>query len=188
MVGRGLAYGWLAARRRAREMVLPASTTGTGAFLVVLVFGMSEGIRAQSASLGHTDQIGRAVVLIAVTVLLVGVAEVAVATTRTIAHRTRELGVLAANGVPRRPVVAALLVEPVIAAALGASGGVVTAALTVVVLARTELLATGMSWPGLALGGVVALAVSIAAALATSIVPTLRAASRPPIRSLNAGG
>ena len=78
-------------------------TTATGAFLVVLVFGMSDGIRAQSASLGHADEIGRAVVLIAVTVLLVGVVEVAVATTRTVAHRTRELGVLGANGVPLLP-------------------------------------------------------------------------------------
>ncbi len=109
-------------------MVLPVVTTATGAFLVVIVFGMSDGIRAQSASLGHADEIGRAVVLIAVTVLLVGVVEVAVATTRTVAHRTRELGVLGANGVPRAPVVAALLVEPVIAAVLGA---VVGAALAV---------------------------------------------------------
>ena len=84
-------------------MVLPVVTTATGAFLVVIVFGMSDGIRAQSASLGHADEIGRAVVLIAVTVLLVGVVEVAVATTRTVAHRTRELGVLGANGVPRTP-------------------------------------------------------------------------------------
>jgi len=99
-MGRGLAYGWLSARRRMGEMILPVVTTATGAFLVVLVFGMSDGIRAQSASLGHADEIGRAVVLIAVTVLLVGVVEVAVATTRTVAHRTRELGVLGANGVP----------------------------------------------------------------------------------------
>ena len=76
-------------------MVLPAITTATGAFLVVIVFGMSDGIRAQSASLGHAEEISRAVVLIAVTVLLVGVVEVAVATTRTVAHRTRELGCLA---------------------------------------------------------------------------------------------
>ncbi len=100
-------------------MVLPVVTTATGAFLVVLVFGMSAGISAQSASLGHAEEINRAVVLIAVTVLLVGVVEVAVATTRTVAHRTRELGVLSANGVPRGPVVAALLVEPVVAAVLG---------------------------------------------------------------------
>jgi hypothetical protein len=108
MLGKGLAYGWLAARRRIGEMVLPVITTATGAFLVVIVFGMSDGIRAQSASLGHADEIGRAIVLIAVTVLLVGVVEVAVATTRTVAHRTREPG--AALTVCRRtPVVAALL-------------------------------------------------------------------------------
>ena len=43
MISRGLSYGWLAARRRVRDMVLPAVTTATGAYLVVLVFGMSEG-------------------------------------------------------------------------------------------------------------------------------------------------
>ncbi len=139
-------------------MVLSAVTTATGAFLVVLVFGMSDGIRAQSASLGHADEIGRAVVLIAVTVLLVGVAEVAVVTTRTVAHRTRELGVLAANGIRRVPVVGI---------------GVV---------------ATGVSYSGLASGAAVGVGVSIVAALATSIVPTWTAVSRPPIRSLAAGG
>ncbi|MGE2835712.1 ABC transporter permease [Mycobacterium sp. SMC-4] len=184
----GLAYGWLAARRRARDMVLPALTTATGAFLVVLVFGMSDGIRTQSAPLGHADEIGRAVVLIAVTVLLVGVAEVAVATTRTVAQRTRELGVLAANGVPRGPVVAALLVEPVVSAVLGALAGVLVAAPTGAALAAMGLVATGLSWSGLAVGAGVAVAVSIVASLATSIVPTYKAASRPPIRSLTAGG
>ncbi|MBX7430790.1 ABC transporter permease [Mycobacterium sp. Y57] len=188
MVRKGLAYGWLAARRRAGEMVLPAVTTATGAFLVVIVLGMSEGIRSQSAALGHADEIGRAVVLIAVTVLLVGVAEVAVATTRTVAHRTRELGVLGANGVPRKPVVAALLVEPVISAVVGAIAGALLAVLTGVVLGMTGLVATGVSYGGLAIGTAIAIVVSIVAALATSIVPTWKAASRPPIRSLAAGG
>ena len=99
MLKYGLAYGLLSSRRRAREMLLPAVTIATGAFLVVIVFGMSAGIRRQAAGLGHADEIGHAVVLIAVTVLLVGVVEAAVATTRTIAHRTRELGVLGATGV-----------------------------------------------------------------------------------------
>lgn len=188
MIRKGLSYGWLAARRRIREMVLPAVTTATGAFLVVIVFGMSDGIRAQSASLGHADEIGRAVVLIAVTVLLVGVVEVAVATTRTVGHRTRELGVLGANGVPRKPVVAALLVEPVIAAVLGAMVGAVLAALTGIVLGAVGLVPSGVSVEGLTLGGAIAVGVSIVAALATSIVPTWNAASRPPIRSLTAGG
>ncbi len=187
-ISKGFSYGWLATRRRLREMVLPVVTTATGALLVVLVFGMSEGIRTQSASMGHADEIARAVVLIAVTVLLVGVAEVAVATTRTVAHRTRELGVLAANGVPRAPVVAALLVEPVIAAVLGALAGAVLAVVTGVVLAMVGVVATGVSYGGLALGAGIAVAVSIAAALATSILPTWKAASRPPIRSLTSGG
>jgi ABC-type antimicrobial peptide transport system permease subunit len=187
MIGNGLSYGWLAARRRIREMVLPAVTTATGAYLVVLVFGMSDGIRTQSAALGHADEISRAVVLIAVTVLLVGVAEVAVATTRTVAHRTRELGVLGANGIPRAPVVAALLVEPVIAALAGALTGALLAVLTGVVLAAAGVVGTGVSTVGLAVGAGVAVAVSIVAALATSVVPTWKAASRPPIRSLTEG-
>jgi ABC-type antimicrobial peptide transport system permease subunit len=188
MLRKGLSYGWLAARRRIGEMVLPVVTTATGAFLVVIVFGMSDGIRAQSASLGHADEIGRAVVLIAVTVLLVGVVEVAVATTRTVAHRTRELGVLGANGVPRKPVVAALLVEPVIAAVLGALAGALLAAVTGIVLGAVGLVPTGVSTGGMALGAGIAMVVSIVAALATSVVPTWNAASRPPIRSLTAGG
>jgi len=188
MVRQGISYGWLAARRRVREMVLPVVTTATGAFLVVIVFGMSDGVRAQSASLGHADEIGRAVVLIAVTVLLVGVVEVAVATTRTVAHRTRELGVLGANGVPRRPVVAALLVEPVIASVIGAFAGSTSAVLTSAVFAAVGMVATGVSTGGLATGVLIAFGVSILAALFTSIVPTWNAASRPPIRSLTAGG
>jgi ABC-type antimicrobial peptide transport system permease subunit len=188
MMRKGLSYGWLAARRRIREMVLPVVTTATGAFLVVFVFGLSDGIRDQSASLGHADEIGRAVVLIAVTVLLVGVVEVAVATTRAVGHRTRELGVLGANGVPRRSVVAALLVEPVIAAVLGALAGALLAVVTGLVLGAMGFVPTGVSVTGLASGSAIAIAVSVVAALATSIVPTWNAASRPPIRSLTAGG
>lgn len=183
----GLSYGWLAARRRLGEMILPAITTATGAFLVVIVFGMSEGIRAQSASLGHADEISAAVVLIAVTVLLVGVVEVAVATTRTVAQRTRELGVLGANGIPRTPVVIALLVEPVIAALLGAVGGAALAVIAGVVLGAVGFVPTGVAIDGLALGTAIAVAVSVVAALATSVVPTWNAASRPPIRSLSTG-
>lgn len=188
MIKFGLSYGWLSARRRVGEMVLPIVTTATGAFLVVIVFGLSAGIQAQSASLGHAAEIGRAVILIAITVLLVGVVEVAVATTRTIAHRTRELGVLGATGIPRRPVIAALLVEPAVTAVLGAVAGVVLAVVAAIVLGMLGLVPTGVSATGLGLGAAIAVAVSIIAALATSIVPTWNAASRPPIRSLSTGG
>lgn len=188
MISKGLAYGWLSARRRLGEMVLPVVTTATGAFLVVIVFGMSAGITAQSATLGHAAEMGRAVMLIAVTVLLVGVVEVAVATTRTVAHRTRELGVLGANGIPRGPVIAALLVEPVIAAVLGAIVGVALAVITGIVLAAIGFVPTGVSIAGLFVGSAIAVGISIVAAVATSIVPTWNAASRPPIRSLTTGG
>lgn len=188
MIKFGLSYGWLAARRRVRETVLPIVTTATGAFLVVIVFGMSAGIQAQSASLGHAAEIGRAVILIAITVLLVGVVEVAVATTRTIAHRTRELGVLGATGVRRRPVIAALLVEPAVAATLGALLGVLLAIVAALALGALGLVPTGVSPGGLGFGAVIAVVVSIVAALATSVIPTWNAASRPPIRSLSTGG
>jgi ABC-type antimicrobial peptide transport system permease subunit len=188
MIKYGLSYGWMSARRRIREMILPVVTTATGAFLVVLVFGMSAGIQAQSASLGHAEEINRAVILIAVTVLLVGVVEVAVATTRTVAHRTRELGVLGANGVPRKPVVTALLVEPVVAAVLGALLGAALAIVTGIVVQATGFAPSRVSYGGLAFGSVIASGVSIFAAVATSIVPTWNAASRPPIRSLSSGG
>jgi ABC-type antimicrobial peptide transport system permease subunit len=188
MLSKGLAYGWLSARRRIGEMVLPVVTTATGAFLVVIVFGMSDGIRAQSASLGHAEEIGRAIVLIAVTVLLVGVVEVAVATTRTVAHRTKELGVLGANGIPRNPVVLALLVEPVVAAVLGALVGAALAVVVAIVLGATGFVPTGVAAGGLVFGSGIAIVVSIVAAVATSILPTWTAASRSPIKSLSAGG
>lgn len=186
-IGHGLAYGLLSARRRVRSLVLPIVTTATGALLLVLVLAMASGISAQAAVLGHTDEIRRAVVLIAVTVLLVGVVEVAISTTRTVVSRTRELGVLGATGVRRPPVVAALLVEPVIASVAGAIAGAALAVLAVAVLATTGAVASGVSVSGTVIGVLVAVAVSALTALATSIVPTWRAVSRPPIRSLSSG-
>lgn len=183
----GLAYGLLSARRRVRSLVLPIVTTATGALLLVLVLAMAAGISAQAAVLGHAEEIRRAVVLIAVTVLLVGVVEVAVSTTRTVVSRTRELGVLGATGVRRPPVVAALLVEPVIASVAGAIAGAVLAVLAVAVLATTGAVASGISVSGTVIGVLVAVAVSALAALVSSILPTWRAASRPPIRSLSSG-
>ncbi|MFT4081795.1 MAG: hypothetical protein QM638_04345 [Nocardioides sp.] len=187
MLRYGLAYGLLSSKRRAREMLLPAVTIATGAFLVVIVFAMSAGIKRQAASLGHTDEIGHAIVLISVTVLLVGVVEAAVATTRTIAHRTCELGVLGATGVRSGPVLIALLVEPVMAAFFGALGGAVAAAVVGSLLGVTGLAKSGVSAGGTATGIVVSVAVSVVAAVVTSLVPTWRAVNRPPITSLSAG-
>ena len=186
MLKYGLAYGLLSSRRRAREMLLPAITIATGAFLVVIVFAMSAGIKKQAAGLGHADEIGHAVVLIAVTVLLVGVIEAAVATTRTIAHRTRELGVLGATGVHPRPVLVALLVEPLVTAFCGALGGAVLAAVAAAVLAAVGTAESGVSAGGTATGIVVAVLVSVVAAIVTSVVPTWRAVNRSPIKSLSA--
>ena len=158
---------------------------------MVIVFGMSDGIRAQSASLGHADEIGRAVILIAVTVLLVGVVEVAVATTRTVAHRTKELGVLGANGIPRKPVVAALLVEPVIAAVLGARGGGRHSPSS----SRWCLAHDGFSCQPVSpsAGSFVGFRHRDRVSASSprwrpAFMPTWTAASRPPIKSLSAGG
>ena len=186
MLKYGLAYGLLSSRRRAREMLLPAITIATGAFLVVIVFAMSAGINKQAAGLGHADEIGHAIVLIAVTVLLVGVVEAAVATTRTIARRTRELGVLGATGVRSRPVLMALLVEPVVTAFFGALGGAVIAAVAGAVLGTVGAVRSGVSAGGAGLGIVIAVAVSVVAAVITSVVPIWRAVNRPPIKSLSA--
>lgn len=180
----GIAYGWLSARRRLAEMLLPAITTATGAFLTVIVFGMATGIQAQARPLGHAEEIGHAVVLIAVTVLLVGVVEVAVATTRTIAHRTRELGVLGANGVRRGPVLIALLVEPALSATAGAVAGALLAAVAGGILDITGIAQTGLDAAGTATGALLAVVVSVVAAVLASLLPTWRAVSRPPIRSL----
>ena len=186
MLKYGLAYGLLSSRRRAREMLLPAITIATGAFLVVIVFGMSAGIRKQAAGLGHTSEIGHSIVLIAVMVLLVGVVEAAVVTTRTIAHRTRELGVLGATGVRSRPVLVALLVEPVVTAFFGALGGAVLAAAAGPALGAVGAAQSGVSASGTVTGLVTAVAVSVVAAAVTSVVPIWRAVHRPPIRSLSA--
>jgi hypothetical protein len=85
-------------------------------------------------------------------------------------------------------VIAALLVEPVIAAVLGAVAGAALAAGAVIILGVTGLAPTGVSSNGVLVGAGIAIGVSIAAALATSVVPTWNAASRPPIRSLSSGG
>lgn len=186
MLKYGLAYGLLSSRRRVREMLLPATTIATGAFLVVIVFAMSAGIRKQAAGLGHADEIGHAIVLIAVTVLLVGVVEAAVATTRTIAHRTRELGVLGATGVRSRPVLVALLVEPLVTAFFGALGGAVLAAVTGAVLGTAGVARSGVSARGTVTGLVISVAVSVGAAAVTSAMPIWRAVHRPPVKSLSA--
>lgn len=185
MIRRGLFYGVLSARRRSRALILPAVTTATGAFLLVQVLANSAAVRADGAALGDESEILRATVLIAVVVLLVGVVEVAVCTTRTIVQRTREMGVLSATGVRRMPVVAALLVEPLVAAVVGAIAGSLACALMMTILGATG----SASMPPAATtaeAGVLAVVVSAAAACLASFVPSFRAASRPPIVSLSA--
>jgi ABC-type antimicrobial peptide transport system permease subunit len=184
MIRFGLSYGLLSTRRRLHALLLPVVTTATGAFLLVEVFGLTGSVRAQAASLGSGEEVYRATLLIAVVVLLVGVVEVAVCTTRTIAHRTKEIGVLGATGVPRPAVAAALLVEPTAAALAGGVAGCVAAVVVQTVLAATGLSDTGPAAGATAVGALLAVVVSGGAALLTSAVPAWRAASRPPVHSL----
>jgi ABC-type antimicrobial peptide transport system permease subunit len=187
MIGHGLRYGVLATRRRMTALVLPVVTTATGSFLVVQVFSLAPAVRRQAAAFGNAPQIFRATLLITILVLLVGVVEVAVCTTRAIGQRTREIGVLGAVGVRRAPVVAALLVEPMLAALAGAIAGAVVAAVVDAVLGITGVSASPAAGTAAA-GAGLAVGVSAVAAAVTSIVPSWRAASRPPIRSLSHGG
>jgi ABC-type antimicrobial peptide transport system permease subunit len=188
VIGRGLRYGLLSTRRRMATLLLPVLTTATGAFLVVQVFSLTPAVRRQAAALGHADQVFRATLLITVLVLLVGVVEVAVCTTRAISQRTREIGVLAATGVRRGSVVAALLVEPIAAAGAGAAGGSALAVITDAVLAATGASAASPAAGATALAAALAVGVSVASAVLASILPSWRAASRPPVHSLSHGG
>jgi len=91
----------------------------------------------------------------------------------------------AASGVVPRAYVTAGAVAG--AAAVGAIAGAVLAVAAAAVMAVTGMAESGISVGGTALGVVLAVVVSVVAAVATSLVPTWRAASRPPIRSLTAG-
>lgn len=187
MIRRGLSYGLRSTRRRARTLVLPALTTATGAFGVVQVLSLAGSVRGQASAFGDQREIYRATVVIAVVVLLVGAVEVAVCTTRTISQRTREIGVLGATGVRRAPVVAALMVEPILAAAVGAAGGAVLAAVADAVLAAVGTVDASPQAGPVALAMAVAVGVSVTSAALASILPSWHAASRPPIRSLSQG-
>jgi hypothetical protein len=180
----GLTYGLLAARRRRRSLLLPGVTVATGSFLLVQVLTLTSTVRAQAAGFGGESEVLRATVLIAVVVLLVGVVEVAVCTTRTVVQRTREMGVLAATGVPRAPVVAALLVEPMLTAVAGALAGGVFSALVGIVGKAAGVIDAPVSASTAAAAVVLTVLTSAAAAAVTCVVPVWRAASRPPVHSL----
>jgi len=144
----------------------------------VIVFGMSDGIRAQSASWSRRRD-RPAIVLIAGTVLLVGVVEVPShhPHCRGTAPRTRGGSV---PRLPRTPVVAALAGRAVIAAMLGALSARCWPR-DRDRLRRSRFGATGVRSMGMMLGAAIR-RVSIVAALGTSIVP-LEMRLAAPIRS-----
>jgi ABC-type antimicrobial peptide transport system permease subunit len=180
----GLAYGLMATGRRRRELVLPVITVATGSFLLVQVLSLTTTVRDQAATFGNETEIFRATVLIAIVVLLVGVVEVAVCTTRTITHRTREIGVLGANGIPVPSVVGALMVEPVLASLVGATLGGAVALVGGLLADLSGLVAVDVQAGTAITAFAISVVTSALAAVATSVVPVWRAASRPPVASL----
>jgi hypothetical protein len=181
-----LGYGVRAASRRRRLLVLPAVTVATGAFLLVLVLALLPAVRRQGATFGDAGGVGRASVVVAVVVLLVGALEVAIAATRSVSQRAREIGMLCSFGVPPRSVLAALLVEPVATAAAGAATGALLGAGAAAATSATGLVDAAPAPSPLRLTGAVVLAigVSVAAALLASAAPCHRAVRRPPLDSL----
>jgi ABC-type antimicrobial peptide transport system permease subunit len=175
----GLVYGLLAARRRAGALVLPAATVATGAFLLVLVIALMPAVRDQA----YGDVSGAAVV-ISVIVLLVGALEVAIAATRSVVQRTREIGVLCSFGVPRRAIMWGLMVEPVATACAGAVAGALLAALAAPVAAAAGWVAVSVDPGTVAWAVLAAVGVSTLTAAAAGALPTWRAARRPPLVSL----
>jgi FtsX-like permease family len=179
-----VAYGGRAAARRRRMLLLPAVTVATGAFLLVVVLALMPAVREQGDAFGDGAAVGRAALLVSVVVLLVGALEVAIAATRSVTQRSREIGVLCSFGIPPRSVLLALLVEPVATATVGAVAGAVLGAVAAPAGAASGLVDAAPSPAGLAGGVVLAVVVSTVAAVAASVVPCRRAVRRPPLVSL----
>jgi ABC-type antimicrobial peptide transport system permease subunit len=184
VTARALRYGLLAARRRARALVLPAVTVATGAFLLVLVTALMPAIRRQGETFGNAAGIGRAAVVMSVIVLVVGALEVAIAATRSVAQRAREIGVLSTFGVPAGPIVCGLMVEPVATAAAGGIAGALLGAALPVAGSAAGWAGVSAAPAVLVPAAAVAVATSVLAAALAATVPSLRAARRPPLSSL----
>lgn len=181
-----LGYGARAAGRRRRLLVLPAVTVATGAFLLVVVLALMPAVREQGATFGDGGGVGRAALVVSIVVLLVGALEVAIAATRSVSQRAKEIGMLCSFGVPPRSVLAALLVEPLVTAGVGAAAGAVVGAGAAAVLVATDVVDADPAPSPTRLAGAVALAVgvSLVAATVSSAAPCRRAVRRPPLDSL----
>jgi ABC-type lipoprotein release transport system permease subunit len=179
-----VAYGARAAARRHRLLVLPAVTVATGAFLLVVVMASMPAVREQGAALGDADAVGRAVMVVSMVVLLVGAFEVAIAATRSVSQRAREIGVLCSFGVAPRSILVALMIEPVATASVGAVVGAAAGAVAAPVAAASGLLDTTPSAGAVATGVALAIGVSSLAACVASAAPCVRAVRRPPLASL----
>jgi ABC-type lipoprotein release transport system permease subunit len=183
-VRHALTYGARAAGRRYRLLVLPAVTVATGAFLLVVVLASMPAVRKQGAAFGDADAVGRAAMVVSVVVLLVGALEVAIAATRSVSQRAREIGVLCSFGVAPKSILLALMVEPVATATVGATVGAVIGAIAAPLAAATGMLDADPSAGALLTGVALAVGVSALAASVASAAPCVRAVRRPPLASL----
>jgi len=181
---RALGYGLTAARRRSRLLLLPGGTVAAGAFLLVLVVSLMPAVRRQGEVFGNGGAIGRAVVVISVIVLLTGALEVAIAATRSVNQRAREIGVLSTFGVPQRSIVCGLMVEPAATAAAGAAAGAVLGAVAALAGGAAGAINGDVSIVTVAGAVAGALVISAVSAALASAAPALRAARRPPLSSL----
>jgi hypothetical protein len=181
---RALRYGLTAARRRSRLLLVPGGTVTAGAFLLVLVVSLMPAVRRQGEAFGSGGAIGRAVVVISVIVLLTGTLEVAIAATRSVNQRAREIGVLSTFGVPQRAIVCGLMVEPVATAAVGSAAGALLGAVTAIAGGAAGAITGNPSIMTVAGATAGALVISVVSAALASAVPSLRAARHPPLSAL----
>lgn len=177
-------YGLLAAWRRWRVMLLPATTTATGSLLVVLVLALLPAVRRQAAEFGDPGDLSRATVATSILVLLVGVLEVSIVATRSVMQRRVEIGLLSATGVAPGRVLVALLMEPVATAMTGSVVGSALGVLTSILLTTTHAGNVRTEAGPAAIGVLVAVGLSLAASAAASSLPVIRAVHRPPLASL----
>jgi ABC-type lipoprotein release transport system permease subunit len=177
-------YGLRAAARRRRRVVLPALTIGAGAVLTVLVLSLLPEVRRHARQFGDPEDLARTTVVVTITVLLVGVLEVAIVATRSVVQRRTEIGILLAAGVSPSSIVIALLVEPVAAACVGSTFGAMMGLAGAGVMSTTGVLNIPVS--PMALFGAAAFTVgaSTAASAIASALPIVRAVHRPPAATL----
>ena len=181
---KGLRYGFRAAARRRRWIVLPAVTTAMGAGSLVVVLSLLRDIRRQSAAFGNASDLTRITVVVSLVMVVVGAIEVAIGATRAVGQRRTEIGILSASGTKPANVVAMILVEPVLSAVVGAAVGAILAIVGIVAGEASGALHTAAKPATVAQSVVLAVLLAAAASLVASVIPVIKAVRKPPVDSL----